>query len=114
MAVTAATKTTDFSGFLPANIAAPIFERAARTSVFQSLIPQIPLGANGESIPYVTGRPTAGWIGEGVVKPATSGALALKSMTPKKIAAILVVSAEVVRANPGNYINTMREALAES
>lgn len=114
MAVTAATKTTDFSGFLPANIAAPIFERAARTSVFQSLIRQIPLGANGESIPYVTGRPTAGWIAEGVAKPASAGALALKSMTPKKLAAILVVSSEVVRANPGNYINLMREALAES
>jgi HK97 family phage major capsid protein len=35
-------------------------------------------------------------------------------MVPKKIAAILVVSAEVVRANPGNYISTMREALAEA
>lgn len=114
MAITAATKTTDFSGFLPAHIAAPIFERAARQSVFQSLIQRIPLGANGESIPYVTGRPTAGWVGEGVAKPASAGALALKSMTPKKIAAILVVSAEVVRANPGNYIETMREALAES
>lgn len=114
MAVTAATKTTDFSGFLPAHIAAPIFERARRMSVFQSLIQQIPLGANGESIPYVTGRPTAGWVSEGAAKPASAGALALKSMTPKKLAAILVVSAEVVRANPGNYLTTMRELLAES
>lgn len=114
MAITAATKTTDFSGFLPAHLASPIFERANRMSVFQSLIQQIPLGANGESIPYVSGRPTAGWVGEGVAKPASAGALALKAMTPKKLAAILVVSAEVVRANPGNYIATMREALAES
>lgn len=114
MAITAPKLTTDFSGFLPANIAQPIFERASRMSVFQSLIQQIPLGPNGESIPYVTGRPTAGWVGEGVAKPATAGAMALKTMTPKKLAAILVTSAEVVRANPGNYIATMREALAES
>ena len=114
MAITAATKTSDFSGFLPAHEAAPIFERAARISVVQRLVPQVPLGINGESVPVVTGRPAAGWVDEGGLKPATSGALTLKTMTPKKLAAILVVSAEVVRANPGGYINTMRNSFAEA
>lgn len=114
MAITAATATSDFSGFLPANIAAPIFERAASMSVVQQLATQVPLGGNGESIPYVSGRPTAGWVAEGGTKPATAGSMSLKTLTPKKLAAILVVSAEVVRANPGNYITTMRESLAES
>ncbi len=114
MAVTAATKTSDFSGFLPAPIAGPIFERAALQSVVQRLVRQIPLGGNGVSVPVVTGRPAAGWVDEGAAKPATSGAMSLKSMTPKKLGAILVVSAEVVRANPGNYIATMREALADA
>ena len=114
MAITAATKRSDFSGFLPAHEAAPIFERAARQSVVQQLVPQVPLGINGESIPVVTGRPAAGWVDEGGIKPASSGTLDLKSMVPKKLAAILVVSAEVVRANPGGYINTMRNSLAES
>lgn len=114
MAISAATATSDFSGFLPAHQAAPIFERAARTSVVQQLVQQIPLGVNGESIPVVTGRPSAGWVSEGGLKPASSGSMTLKSMTPKKLAAILVVSAEVVRANPGNYVNTMQESLAEA
>lgn len=114
MAITASTLTSDFSGFLPAEISAPIFERAARQSVVQRLVKQIPLGGNGVSVPVVTGRPSAGWVDEGGQKPASSGALALKTMTPKKLAAILVVSEEVVRANPGNYINTMRESLAEA
>lgn len=114
MAVTAATKTSDFSGFLPAHEAGPIFERAARQSVVQQLVPQIPLGINGESIPVVTGRPAAGWVDEGGLKPASSGSLALKSMVPKKLTSILIVSAEVVRANPGGYINTMKNSLAES
>lgn len=114
MAITAATLTSDFSGFLPAEISAPIFERAARQSVVQRLVRQIPLGGNGVSVPVVTGRPSAGWVSEGGQKPASSGALALKTMTPKKLAAILVVSEEVVRANPGNYIATMRESLAEA
>ncbi len=114
MAVTAATKTSDFSGFLPSNIADAIFERAARTSVVQQLVRRIPLGINGESIPFVSGRPAAGWVDEGATKPASSGALTLKTMTPKKLAAIMVVSSEVVRANPGDYMMLMRESLAEA
>jgi HK97 family phage major capsid protein len=114
VAISAATKTSDFSGFLPAPIAAPIFERAARQSVVQSLVRQLPLGGNGVSVPVVTGRPAAAWVDEAGKKPASSGTMALKTMTPKKVAAILVVSAEVVRANPGNYITTMRESLADS
>ena len=114
MAITAATVQGDFSGFLPADIAGPIFERAARMSVVQQLARQVPLGPNGSSIPVVTGRPAAGWVDEGGTKLVSSGSMTLKTITPKKLAAILVVSAEVVRSNPGNYIATMRESLAES
>jgi HK97 family phage major capsid protein len=35
-------------------------------------------------------------------------------MDPKKIAAIAVVSAEVVRSNPGNYMNLIREQIGEA
>lgn len=114
MAITAATLTSDFSGFLTPDRAAPIFERAARMSVAQQLARQVPLGGNGVEIPVVTGRPTVGWVGEASAKPATAGTMTLKTITPKKLAAIMVNSAEVVRANPGNYIELMRESLAES
>ena len=114
MAITAPTLTSDFSGFLPAEISAPIFQRAARESVVQRLVRQIPLGGNGVSVPVITGRPSAGWVDEGGVKPATSGSFTLKSMAPKKLAAIMVVSEEVVRANPANYLTTMREELASA
>lgn len=114
MAIAAATKTSDFTGFLPPNIAGPIFEEAARMSVVQRLARRIPLGINGEAIPVVTSRPTAGWVSEGNQKPATSGAMALRTMTPEKLAAILVVSAEVVRANPGGYVEQARSDLAQA
>lgn len=114
MAITAATLNSDFSGFLPANIAQPIFERAAQRSAFQQLIRQVPLGINGESIPVVTARATSGWVAEGGLKPASKGTMTLKSITPKKLASIAVVSAEVVRANPGSYMNILREQIAES
>ena len=114
MAITAATTTGDFSGFLNADQAAPIFDRAQRMSVVQQLVQQVPLGINGVDIPVVTGRLSAGWVSEGGQKPASSGTMSLKTISPEKIAAIAVVSAEVVRANPGGYMNQIRPQIAEA
>jgi HK97 family phage major capsid protein len=114
VAITAATATSDFSGFLNAHQAGPIFERAARQSVVQRLARQVPLAANGESIPVVTGRMSAGWVSESGAKPASNAALSLKSITPKKLATIAVVSAEVVRSNPGGYMDLLRPQIAEA
>lgn len=114
MAITAARQTTDFSGFLTPDIAQPIFEKAARISAFQQLARQVPLSFKGVSIPVVSGRMAAGWVDEAAQKPASQASITLKTMTPKKIAAIAVVSAEVVRANPGNYMNLLRPQIAEA
>ena len=114
MAITAATKLSDFSGFLSREQAQPIFERAARSSVVQSLAPEVPLGPSGTAIPVVTGRLSAGWVAEGAQKPASSGALSLKNMDPKKLATIAVVSAEVVRANPGNFMGILRNQVGDA
>lgn len=114
MAITAPTTLSGFSGFLNREQSAAIFERAARLSVAQQLARRIPLGANGVSVPVVTGRLTAGWVAEGAKKPASAGTVGLKTMDPKKLAVIAVVSAEVVRANPANYMELIREQVAES
>lgn len=114
MAITAATVTGDFSGFLQADRADAIFERAAQMSVVQALGRRVPLGISGVEVPVVTTKPTAGWVAEGGTKPATKGTMSLKTMTPKKLAAIAVVSAEVVRANPGNYVDLFRNEIAEA
>ena len=114
MAVTAATVTGDFSGFLNADQSGPIFERAAQTSVVQQLARQVPLGINGQEIPVVTSKPVAGWVSEAGQKPATKGSMALRTRSPKKLAASAIVSAEVVRATPGNYVNLLRPQLAEA
>jgi HK97 family phage major capsid protein len=114
MAITAPTKTSDFSGFLKPELSAPIFNQAAKVSVVQSLVQQVPLGINGNDIPVVTGKMSAGWVAEGAQKPASKGSIGLKTISPKKIAAIAVVSAEVVRANPGNYMSLLRPQIAEA
>jgi HK97 family phage major capsid protein len=114
MAITAATKTSDFSGFLTREQSEAIFEKAAQQSVVQQLARRVPLGINGQSIPVVTGKVSAGWVAEGAQKPASSGSMALKTMDPKKLAAIAVVSAEVIRANPGGYVDLIRPQIAEA
>ena len=114
MAITASTKTSDFSGFLTREQSEAIFEKAAQQSVVQQLARRVPLGINGQSIPVVTGKISAGWVAEGAQKPASSGSMALKTMDPKKLAAIAVVSAEVVRANPGGYMDLLRPQIAEA
>lgn len=114
MAITAPTMRSDFSGFLTREQSGYIFERAARMSVVMRLANQVPLGPEGKAIPVVTGKVQAGWVAEGAQKPATKAAIALKTMDPHKLAAISVVSAEVVRANPGNYMGLLREQLAEA
>lgn len=114
MVQTAATNTSEFAGFLKPAEAQSYFTAASRQSVAQSLTRQVPLGINGQEIPVVTSKPTASWVAEGGQKPTTNGSLGLKSITPKKIAAITVVSAEVVRANPGNYVGLFRDQIAEA
>ncbi len=114
MAITAARTTGDFTGFLQPTQAGYIFEQAAKQSVVMQLAPRIPLGANGVEIPVVTGRMSAGWVGEAGQKPASQAAIGLKTIVPKKLAAIAVVSAEVVRANPGGYMNMLRPQMAEA
>lgn len=109
-----ATNTGDFSGFLPPTIAQAYFEEARKRSTVQQLARQIPLGINGQEIPYSTSKATASWVSEAGQKPTTESALALASIQPKKIAAISVVSAEVVRANPGNYMQVLRDDIAEA
>lgn len=105
MAVTAPVKTSDFNaGFLTPEQAGPIFERAAQSSVAQSLAQRVPLGINGTSVPYVTGQVTANWVAEGAIKPASKPSIGLKNLVPKKLTCLVPVSAEVVRANPGGFM----------
>lgn len=110
----AATTLSDFSGFLRPDEAAPYFTQARKTSSVMQLARQVPLGINGMQTPVQTSKPTATWVGEGQKKSTTSMGLGLKSMQPKKIATIVPVSAEVVRANPGNFMSLVRESIAEA
>lgn len=111
-----AAKTEDsmFSGELEPEKAQDFFKEAEKTSIVQRVAQKVPMGPTGVEFPHWNGNVQAGWVDEAEMKPITKGDFTKKTFKPKKIAAIFVVSAEVVRANPHNYIETMRSKIGEA
>lgn len=106
--------TGDFAGFLDPVQSAPIFEEMTRQSVVQPLGRKVEMGPTGVSIPFWDGDVTAQWTDEGGKKPLAKGGFDKFTIEPKKITGIFTMSAEVVRANPLNYLNMMRTKMAEA
>ncbi|AKF14181.1 major capsid protein [Mycobacterium phage Luchador] len=101
-----------FAGYLTPEQAKDYFAQAEKTSIIQRIAQKIPMGATGVKIPHWTGNVSAQWLGEGDMKPITKGDLTSQVVAPHKIATIFVASAETVRANPANYLGTMRTKVA--
>ena len=110
----AQTGDTMFSGYLDPELAQDYFSEVEKVSIVQQIARKIPLGTTGVRIPHWTGNVTANWVGEGGQKPVTKGDMTKQDIVPHKIATIFAASAEVVRANPVNYLNTMRVKVAEA
>src|SRR5699024_6729651 len=110
----AATSDGMFKGYLEPEMAQDYFAEMEKQSVVQQLARKIPLGPTGVHIPHWTGDVSAQWVGEGEEKPITKGDMSMQSVVPHKIATIFAASSEVVRANPGNYLGTMRTKVAEA
>ena len=108
----AQTGDTMFQGYLEPEQAQDYFAQAEKTSIIQRVATKIPMGSTGIKIPHWTGDVSAQWIGEGDMKPITKGNLSSQTVEPHKIATIFVASAETVRANPANYLGTMRTKVA--
>lgn len=101
-----------FAGYLTPELSQDYFALAEKTSIVQRFAQKIPMGPTGVKIPHWTGAPTAQWLGEGDMKPITKGDMTSQTIAPNKIATIFVASAETVRANPANYLGTMRTKVA--
>lgn len=108
----AQTGDTMFSGYLEPEQARDYFAEAEKTSIVQQFAQKIPMGTTGQKIPHWIGDVSAQWIGEGDMKPITKGDMSSQTIAPHKIATIFVASAETVRANPANYLGTMRTKVA--
>jgi len=101
-----------FSGLLTPEQSVDYFALAEKTSIIQRVATKIPMGPTGVKIPHWSGNVSASWVGEGDMKPITKGDMTSQTISPNKIATIFVASAETVRANPANYLGTMRTKVA--
>ncbi|QGJ91310.1 major capsid protein [Mycobacterium phage Bachome] len=108
----AQTGDTMFQGYLEPELVQDYFAEAEKTSIVQQFAQKVPMGATGQKIPHWVGDVSAAWIGEGDMKPITKGNMTSQTIAPHKIATIFVASAETVRANPANYLGTMRTKVA--
>jgi HK97 family phage major capsid protein len=73
---------------------------------------RVPLGPNGAVIPVNLGGIEADWVAEGNEKHKTEGDIGIRTIVPKKLAAIAVVSEEVVRSNVAGYMDLLYSELA--
>lgn len=109
-----AASTSDFSAFLTPDQAKDYFAEVEKTSILQTLARKVPMGPTGIEIPFWNGAVSASWVDEGGRKPLTKGGFDKRTLKPTKIATIFAESAEVVRANPMGYLQTMRTKIAEA
>lgn len=103
-----------FKGYLEPDLAQDYFAEIEKTSTVQQVARKIPLGPTGVHIPHWEGDVKAQWTGEAEQKPVTKGDMSMQTVKPHKITTIFAASAEVVRANPANYLGTMRTKVAEA
>jgi HK97 family phage major capsid protein len=104
-----------FSGYLDPVEAGPLYDQTAKTSLVQALARRIPMGATGVKFKDWSATIDASWVAEGQRKPVNKGQFEDTELVvvPHKIAVIFAESAEVVRANPRNYLQVMRRKVAE-
>jgi hypothetical protein len=97
---------------LPPTITGPIFNKAVEQSAVMSLARRVPLSVNAQTaIPVPMDIPTADWVSEGGVKPASQVGVGVKLMTGKKVALLVPVSDEVVMSNPGGLYDQLQQDL---
>ena len=113
MVATAPLKLSDVNdALLPRTLAGPIFEKSVEQSAIMTLARRAPLAIDATtSIPVPLDVPTADWVGQAAAKPLSSGGVAVKQMTPKKIAVLIPVAEEVAMTNAGGLWTQLQNDL---
>jgi HK97 family phage major capsid protein len=102
------------TGMVPTPQAREILSRVADQSVVRRLSGTMPMPLTGASIAVQTGHIEAGVVAEGAAKPVGATSYAVKTITPRKFAAIAVVSDELVRENPAGVWDNISQDIADA
>jgi HK97 family phage major capsid protein len=98
--------------FLPKTLIGPIFEKSVEQSAVMSLARRVPLSMTANTaVPVPLDVPTADWVSEGGRKPVSSGGVAVKEMSGKKIAVLIPVSMEVANSNAAGLFTQLQSDL---
>ncbi|KYK14280.1 phage major capsid protein [Streptomyces rochei] len=98
--------------FLPKTLIGPIFEKSVEQSAVMSLARRVPLAMTANTaVPVPLDVPTADWVSEGGRKPVSSGGVAVKEMSGKKIAVLIPVSMEVANSNAAGLFTQLQSDL---
>lgn len=106
--------TSDAKVTLPQEVTATIFDKARETSVVARLANSTPLTLAGSQIPVYEGEVNLGTVAEGGRKPIEKPSASVKTITPVKMAAIVPVSEELVRTNPGGMFDAIQADLSDA
>lgn len=86
---------------LPKNYAATLMKQSFQQSVIAPLTKSEPFPMGVDTvIPQYDGGIEAGFVGEGEAKPVSNAAYSFKTLKPRKLATIVVVSKEAAKVNP--------------
>lgn len=99
---------------LPTEYAQTVFAKAREASVVGRLATASPLTLGGTTLPIYNGEVNMGVVAEGARKPVEKPDTAVKTITPMKMAAIVVVSDEMVRADPGQMFEAIQSDMSDA
>ena len=93
---------------LPKEWAPTLLKEALEQSVIGQVAPSTPIPLDGQTIPVFDSEFEVGVVGEGERKPVSNASLSVRTLTPRKVAGIMVVSKELARRNPGDMVTLMQ------
>jgi HK97 family phage major capsid protein len=102
------------NGLVPKPYATAILTKAAEQSVVRRLGGSMPMPLTGAAVAVQTGHIEAGVVPEAGAKPVGQTAYSVKTITPIKVAAIAVVSDELIMLNPAGVWDNISQDIADA
>lgn len=99
---------------LPPTWAPTQLKDAFQQSVVGQLTPSVPIPMGDYNIPVYEGGFEMGYVPEMGSKPVSDVSFSFKTMSPVKLAGIIVVSEEAARQNPGQMMETVQADMRNS
>lgn len=93
---------------LPPTWAETQMKTAFQESVVGKLTPSVPIPLGAFNVPVYEGGFEMGYVPEMGSKPVSNVAFSMKTMSPIKLAGIIVISEEAARANPAQMLQTVQ------